>query len=595
MTRFIFSRTRLATAILMGSTSLMLAACSSTTSDGEADEQAAVAHEQRERAAEEAKRKSEPPMLAKNMMAQERMVMDAAAPMPKAKMKPQIAVGAAQLSAGHAAIHPPMPSPHPVLPPNGEPENNEVYDRIVENSFKTVLTDPLSTFSIDVDTASYTNVRRMLNDGQLPPADAVRIEEMINYFTYDYPRPTGEHPFSVYSEIAPAPWNADHQLVHIGLSGKAIPTADLPSSNLVFLLDVSGSMNYGNKLPLLKRAFRLLVEQLDEKDRVSIVVYAGAAGVVLEPTPGNENTSIIRALDKLSAGGSTAGGQGIELAYQMAEKHFIKGGNNRVILATDGDFNVGPSSDAELTRIIEQKREKGVFLTVLGFGSGNYRDNKMEKLANQGNGNFAYIDNIREARKVLVEEMAGTLLTIAKDVKLQLEFNPAKVKSYRLIGYENRMLANEDFTDDKKDAGELGAGLRVTALYEIVPADGSQNEQPLKYQTSELTDKANSNDTLTVKLRYKQPDSDTSQPFQYVVDQPWKTLDASSDDFRFAASVAEFGLLLRDSQYKGNASFDQVLTLGKQAKGKDDEGYRAEFLHLVESAQLLGSSEPVDK
>ncbi|MBM96124.1 MAG: hypothetical protein CMI09_09815 [Oceanospirillaceae bacterium] len=519
------------------------------------------------------------------------MVMDAAAPMPRAK----VAVGAAQLSAGHAAIHPPMPSPHPVLPPNGEPENNEVYDRIVENGFKTVLTDPLSTFSIDVDTASYTNVRRMLNDGQLPPADAVRIEEMINYFTYDYPRPTGEHPFSVYSEIAPAPWNTDHQLVHIGLSGKAIPTADLPSSNLVFLLDVSGSMNYGNKLPLLKRAFRLLVDQLDEKDRVSIVVYAGAAGVVLEPTPGNENTSIIRALDQLSAGGSTAGGQGIELAYQMAEKHFIKGGNNRVILATDGDFNVGPSSDAELTRIIEQKREKGVFLTVLGFGSGNYRDNKMEKLANQGNGNFAYIDNIREARKVLVEEMAGTLLTIAKDVKLQLEFNPAKVKSYRLIGYENRMLANEDFTDDKKDAGELGAGLRVTALYEIIPADGSQNEQPLKYQTSELTDKANSNDTLTVKLRYKQPDSDTSQPFQYVVDQPWKTLNASSDDFRFAASVAEFGLLLRDSQYKGNASFDQVLTLGKQAKGKDDEGYRAEFLHLVESAQLLGSSEPVDK
>ena len=595
MTRFIFSRTRLATAILMGSTSLMLAACSSTTSDGEVDEQAAVAHEQRERVAEEAKRKSEPPMLAKKMMAQERMVMDAAAPMPKAKMKPQIAVGAAQLSTSHAAIHPPMPSPQPVLPPNGEPENNEVYDRIVENSFKTVLTDPLSTFSIDVDTASYTNVRRMLNDGQLPPADAVRIEEMINYFTYDYPRPTGEHPFSVYSEIAPAPWNTDHQLVHIGLSGKAIPTENLPSSNLVFLLDVSGSMNYGNKLPLLKRAFRLLVEQLDETDRVSIVVYAGAAGVVLEPTPGNENTSIIRALDKLNAGGSTAGGQGIELAYQMAEKHFIKGGNNRVILATDGDFNVGPSSDTELTRIIEQKREKGVFLTVLGFGSGNYRDNKMEKLANQGNGNFAYIDNIREARKVLVEEMAGTLLTIAKDVKLQLEFNPAKVKSYRLIGYENRMLANEDFTDDKKDAGELGAGLRVTALYEIVPADGSQNEQPLKYQTSELTDKANSNDTLTVKLRYKQPDSDTSQPFQYVVDQPWKTLDASSDDFRFAASVAEFGLLLRDSQYKGNASFDQVLTLGKQAKGKDDEGYRAEFLHLVESAQLLGSSEPVDK
>ncbi len=574
---------------------LCITACSSTTNDAHVDEQAAAANAQVEHVTEESKRQSEPPVLAKEMVAHERAVMDAAAPTPRAKM----AVNAAQFSVGHAAIQPPMPSPHPVLPPNGEPENNEVYDRIEENGFKTVLTDPLSTFSIDVDTASYTNVRRMLNDGQLPPADAVRIEEMINYFVYNYPAPSEEHPFAVYSEIAPAPWNTDHQLVHIGLSGKAIPTEDLPSSNLVFLLDVSGSMNNGNKLPLLKRAFRLLVEQLDEKDRVSIVVYAGAAGVVLEPTPGNENTSIIRALDKLNAGGSTAGGQGIELAYHMAEKHFIKGGNNRVILATDGDFNVGPSSDTELTRIIEQKREKGVFLTVLGFGSGNYRDNKMEKLANQGNGNFAYIDNIREARKVLVEEMAGTLLTIAKDVKLQLEFNPAKVKSYRLIGYENRMLANEDFTDDQKDAGELGAGLRVTALYEIVPADGQSaqgntSEQPLKYQTSELSEQANSNDTLTVTLRYKQPDSDTSQPLQHVVDQPWKTLDASSSDFRFAASVAEFGLLLRDSQYKGSASFDQVLTRGKQAKGKDDEGYRAEFLHLVESAQLIKNSEPVD-
>lgn len=591
MKRLTVTRTTISTAI--GAAALCMTACSSTTNDAHVDEQAAAANAQVEHVTEESKRQSEPSVLVQEMVTHERAFMDAAAPMPRAKANMAVTGSLQQ----HFV---PPPSTRPIIQPIVPSPDNEVYDRIEENGFKTVLTDPLSTFSIDVDTASYTNVRRMLNDGQLPPADAVRIEEMINYFVYDYPKPTGEHPFSVYSEIAPAPWNTDHQLVHIGLSGKAMPTEDLPSSNLVFLLDVSGSMNNPNKLPLLKRAFRLLVDQLGEKDRVSIVVYAGAAGVVLEPTPGNENTSIIRALDKLNAGGSTAGGQGIELAYHMAEKHFIKGGNNRVILATDGDFNVGPSSDAELTRIIEQKREKGVFLTVLGFGNGNYRDNKMEKLANQGNGNFAYIDNVREARKVLVEEMAGTLLTIAKDVKLQLEFNPAKVKSYRLIGYENRMLANEDFTDDQKDAGELGAGLRVTALYEIVPADGQSaqgntSEQPLKYQTSELSEQANSNDTLTVTLRYKQPDSDTSQPLQHVVDQPWKTLDASSSDFRFAASVAEFGLLLRDSQYKGSASFDQVLTRGKQAKGKDDEGYRAEFLHLVESAQLLGSSEPVDK
>ncbi len=347
--------------------------------------------------------------------------------------------------------------------------NTEQYDHIQENGYLEAMSNPLSTFSIDVDTASYSNVRRFINGSQLPPTDAVRIEEFINYFNYDYPQPDGEHPFSITTEVSTAPWNPAHKLVHIGLQGQQVDKTELPDSNLVFLFDISGSMNDANKLPLLKQGFRLLVEQLTERDRVAIVVYAGAAGLVLPSTSGAEKATILEAIDRLEAGGSTAGGAGIQLAYGQAKENFIPNGNNRIILATDGDFNVGASSDGELVRMIEEKRDDGIFLSILGFGTGNYKDSKMEKLADKGNGNYAYIDTIREAKKVLVSEMAGTLLTIAKDVKIQIEFNPTKVQAYRLIGYENRLLAKEDFTDDSKDAGELGAGHTVTALYEIIP------------------------------------------------------------------------------------------------------------------------------
>lgn len=477
--------------------------------------------------------------------------------------------------------------------------NTEDYDAINETRFLKASDNPLSTFSIDVDAASYSNVRRFLNQGQLPPAGAVRIEEMINYFKYDYPQPTGEHPFSINTEISDAPWNKDHKLVLIGLQGKKIPVDNLPASNLVFLIDVSGSMDDPNKLPLVKASMKMLVDQLREQDKVAIVVYAGAAGLVLKPTSGSDKIKIKDAIDNLEAGGSTAGGEGIRLAYNTANQFLVKGGNNRVILCTDGDFNVGESSDDAMERLIEKERQTGVFLTVLGYGMGNYKDNKMQKLADKGNGNHAYIDGISEAKKVLVNEFGGTLFTIAKDVKLQVEFNPAVVQGYRLIGYENRMLAKEDFNDDKKDAGELGSGHTVTALYEIIPvgvkSDFLATVDPLKYQKEKNKRAAASSgdEMFTVKFRYKAPDGNTSRLLEKVVKNEVLALDRTSDNFRFAASVAGMGLLLRQSEFKGNASFDQVVSLAKGARGPDDEGYRSEFIRLVDNAKLLAKEKPV--
>ncbi|MCU0443473.1 MAG: von Willebrand factor type A domain-containing protein [Microscillaceae bacterium] len=472
-----------------------------------------------------------------------------------------------------------------------EPENStESYNVIEENEFLAVKKNPLSTFSIDVDNAAYTNIRRFINNGQKPPKDAVRIEEMVNYFQYDYPQPTDNQPFSINTEVSTAPWNPQHKLMLIGLQGKKIAMENLPASNLTFLLDVSGSMSDENKLPLLKQAFKLLIKQLRPQDRVAIVVYAGAAGLVLPPTSGREKDKIIAALENLEAGGSTAGGEGIILAYQIAQQNFIENGNNRVILATDGDFNVGASSDAEMVRLIEDKRQTGVFLTCLGLGMGNYKDSKLESLANKGNGNYAYIDNIQEANKVFVKEFGGTLFTIAKDVKLQLEFNPTKVKAYRLIGYENRVLADEDFNDDKKDAGELGAGHTVTALYEIIPTEVESPEvrkvDDLKYQTTTIKkDAYTSQDLLTVKFRYKAPQGSESQLIEHTLLDKSTKLEQTSDNFRFAAAVAGFGMLLRDSKFKGNLNYEKVVDLAQNAKGKDEEGYRAEFIRLVRTIQ----------
>lgn len=469
--------------------------------------------------------------------------------------------------------------------------NTEGYDGINENIFVKTTQRPLSTFSIDVDNASYSNVRRYLSMGRVPPEGSVRIEEMVNYFKYDYAEPTGEHPFSIHTEISDAPWNEKHKLVMVGLQGKRVPTENLPASNLVFLIDVSGSMMDYNKLPLVKSSMKLLVEQLRPQDKVSIVVYAGAAGLVLPPTSGNEKERIMQAVNSLQAGGSTAGGEGLKLAYKTARESFMKEGNNRVILCSDGDFNVGESSDAAMEKLIEQERESGVFLTVLGYGMGNYKDSKMQKLAQKGNGNHAYIDGISEAKKVLVNEFGGTFFTIAKDVKLQVEFNPALVAGYRLIGYENRMLANEDFKDDKKDAGDLGSGHTVTALYEIIPAGVEssflRDVDPLKYQKGVEAIKKNSgspNEWMTVKFRYKKPDGQKSTELEHVLDQKPVSLAKSSDNFRFAAAVAELGLLLRDSEFKGNASIEQVIELAKTARGRDDEGYRVEFIRLAENA-----------
>lgn len=472
----------------------------------------------------------------------------------------------------------------------GEDYNTETYDRIVENPFRAVVNDPLSTFSVDVDRAAYANMRRFLNNNQMPPKDAIRIEEMINYFDYNYPQPQGEDPFSVNMEMSTCYWNSDHYLLHIGLQGKEVPMTNIPASNLVFLLDVSGSMSYPNKLPLLKQSLKVLLDKLRPQDRVAIVVYAGAAGLVLPSTPCNKKDKILRALDKLEAGGSTAGGEGIHLAYKVAKENFIEDGNNRVILATDGDFNIGESSDAAMERLIEDKREDGVFLSILGFGMGNYKDSKMEKLSNKGNGNYAYIDNIMEAKKVLGTEIWGTLYTIAKDVKLQIEFNPAKVKAYRLVGYENRMLNKEDFNDDKKDAGDIGSGHTVTAVYEIIPAGSSETVpgvDDLKYQQTEVVKSA---EMMTVKLRYKKPEGKVSKLIELPVKEKEIMTSKPSENFRFSAAVVEFGLLLRDSEYKGNASYTHAQTLAKAAKGDDEEGYRAELIRLIETAQLLSKS-----
>lgn len=472
--------------------------------------------------------------------------------------------------------------------------NTEDYDAIVENRFLSVRDNALSTFSIDVDAAAYSNIRRYLTMNQLPPAGSVRIEEMINYFSYDYPQPLNGEPFSVNTEMSACPWNPQHTLVLIGLQGKKIPVENLPASNLVFLIDVSGSMMPENRLPLVKSSMKLLVDQLREQDKVSIVVYAGSAGLVLPATSGNQKMKIKEAIDQLEAGGSTAGGEGIKLAYKIAGNNFLKRGNNRVILCTDGDFNVGVSSDAELERIIEEERKSGVFLTVLGYGMGNYKDNKMQKLADKGNGNHAYIDGISEARKVLVNEFGGTLFTIAKDVKLQIEFNPAEVQAYRLIGYENRMLNKEDFNNDKKDAGDLGSGHTVTALYEVIPAGVTntfkESVDSLKYWLPNpqlLTVTRASNEIMTIKLRYKKPDGNVSRLLEHPVKNRKLLLANTSDNFRFAASVAEFGMLLRNSEFKQSSSFDNAWLLAEQALGKDEEGYRSEYLKLLKSASLL--------
>ena len=470
-------------------------------------------------------------------------------------------------------------------------QNTEDYATVNENIFHDAQKIPLSTFSIDVDAASYSNVRRFITSGQKPPQDAVRIEEMINYFDYEYTQPKNDHPFSINTEISVAPWNEKHKLVHIGLQGREIAKENLPASNLVFLIDVSGSMADENKLPLLKTSFKMLTKELREQDRIAIVVYAGAAGVVLPSTSGANQRAILDALDNLEAGGSTAGGAGIKLAYSIAKENFIEGGNNRVILATDGDFNVGESSNGGMERLIEEKRKEGVFLTALGFGMGNYKDSKMEILADKGNGNYFYIDTILEAQKALVKEFGGTLFTIAKDVKLQIEFNPARVQAYRLIGYENRLLNDEDFNDDKKDAGELGSGHSVTALYEVIPVGVKSNfskVDDLKYQATKKQPATNlSNEILTVKFRYKKPDGNTSQLIEHPLVDESIALSQASDNFRWSAAVAGFGMLLRESEYVKDYRYEDVVQLAQQARGVDKEGYRAEFIRLVESVRLL--------
>ncbi|MCG8329090.1 MAG: VWA domain-containing protein [Chitinophagales bacterium] len=501
-----------------------------------------------------------------------------------------------------AQANAPVPPPPPPPPPPPQLEeifkvveppqlNTESYDHISENIFKKVSDEPLSTFSIDVDRASYSLVRRHLKDGRIPPKGAVRIEEMINYFEYGYNQPAQDKPLAVLGTLQYCPWNTGSYLLRVALQGKQLQLEDAPPSNFVFLLDVSGSMRAPNKLPLLKKAFRLMVNNMRDQDRIAIVVYAGSSGLVLPSTPGNEKAKIMAAIDALEAGGSTAGAAGIQLAYEVATENFIEGGNNRVVLATDGDFNVGMSSNAAMVELIEEKRTSGVFLSVLGFGNGNYKDSKMEKLADHGNGNYAYIDNLLEAKKVLVNEFASTLFTIAKDVKLQLEFNPVNVAAYRLIGYENRLLAKEDFNDDQKDAGELGAGHQVTALYELIPTGKEipfhAGVDDLKYQRTSLKTTATTTDEwLTIKLRYKEPDGTESKLMTKTVsiaDNAWEETDM---DFQFAIATAAFGQWLRESKYIGDFSNEDIIKLAREAKGWDKNGYRAEFLQLVELAGL---------
>lgn len=473
--------------------------------------------------------------------------------------------------------------------------NTESYDRLDENPFLGVARNPLSTFSIDVDTASYSNVRRFLNEGRLPPKDAVRIEELVNYFEYDYPQPEGDDPFAVKVDVAAAPWAPSHRLARIGLKGREVPVAERPASNIVFLVDVSGSMQPPNKLPLLKRAMSLLVDNLTDRDRVAIVVYAGASGLVLPSTSCEARGEIHRALDRLEAGGSTNGGSGIKLAYDIASECFIDGGTNRVILATDGDFNVGVTDQGELTRLIETEAKRGVFLSVLGFGMGNYKDSTLEKLADRGNGNYAYIDTIAEARKVLLDQLSSTLITIAKDVKIQVEFNPRHVASYRLIGYENRALRAEDFNDDAKDAGEIGAGHTVTALYELIPpgvgAAAERGVDPLRYQSSaKTTGAAASGELFTVKLRYKDPQSLTSKLIERRVMDEGQGFEQADEDLRFAAAVAAFGMVLRESPHKGSATLEAAVQWARESVGTDRDGYRAGFIELVRMARTLTNS-----
>ncbi|MBL7817048.1 MAG: von Willebrand factor type A domain-containing protein [Saprospiraceae bacterium] len=476
--------------------------------------------------------------------------------------------------------------------------NTEEYGYWLENNYKSPKDDALSTFSIDVDRASYANVRRFISNGTKPPSGAVRIEEMINYFDYNYPAPPSqsEHPLSIISEMGTCPWNKDHLLLHIGLQGKRLDLEKAPQNNLVFLIDVSGSMESSNKLPLVKEALRILINNLREQDHVALVVYAGSAGLVLPPTSGTRKETILNALNALQAGGSTAGGAGIQLAYKTAQENFVPDGNNRVILATDGDFNVGVSSESELVKLIEDKRKTGVFLSVLGFGMGNYKDSKMEQLADKGNGNYAYIDNIDEAKKVFGKEMGGTLYTIAKDVKFQLEFNPSVVESYRLIGYENRLLDKEDFNDDTKDAGEVGAGHTVTALYEIIPkgTEMTQTESPsvdkLRYQKTIPTIKSGRNEVVFLKLRYKKPTEDTSILIEQAVPNVSLSLSQTSDNFRFAAAVAGFAQILRQSKFIGDFDMNKAKTLATGSLGKDTEGYRAGFIQLIELAQRMDTT-----
>lgn len=466
-----------------------------------------------------------------------------------------------------------------------EPENfnTEEYSYISENGYKSVMEDPLSTFSVDVDTASYGNIRRMIRAGGSIPADAVRIEELINYFDYDYPQPKDGEPFAVTTEYGDCPWNEEHRLLMIGLQAKDIDFEDRPASNFVFLLDVSGSMYADDKLPLVQKAFAMLAENLTANDRVSIVTYAGYESVVLDGVSGSEKAKIVAALEDLEAGGSTAGEAGIQKAYALAEKNFIPGGNNRVILATDGDLNVGISSESGLTRLIKEKKKSGVHLSVLGVGTGNIKDNKMEAMADNGDGNYNYLDSLYEAKKVLVDEMGGTLITVAKDVKIQVEFNPQYVSSYRLVGYENRLLRNEDFHNDKVDAGEIGAGHTVTALYEIIPGKGGG--QTLKYQ--QAGEPVGSTELLTVSLRYKAPNGDTSKLMEHPVEAD-SYHQEMSDNLQFASAVAEFGMVLRDSENKGKASLEHVMELAEPCVKADSDGYRKEFLQLVQQAEELG-------
>ncbi|MCA9215375.1 MAG: von Willebrand factor type A domain-containing protein [Planctomycetales bacterium] len=481
---------------------------------------------------------------------------------------------------------------------NGPGKGGDKFEPIVENAFLEVKSAPLSTFSIDVDTASYSKTRQFLMEANsLPRPDAVRIEELLNYFKYDYEEPETDDPFWANTEVAACPWQLKHRLVRIGLQGKTFPKEARPPTNLVFLLDVSGSMDEPNKLPLLRRSMKMLTEQLGENDRVAITVYAGAAGLVLDSTTADKQDEILGSLERLHAGGSTNGGDGIHLAYQTALDNFIKGGVNRVILCTDGDFNVGTTGTDELVRLAEEKAKTGVFLSVFGFGMGNHNDSMLEQISNKGNGNYGFIDNAREAKKSFVEQMTGTLVTIAKDVKIQVEFNPQAVSAYRLIGYENRMLAARDFNDDTKDAGEIGAGHTVTALYEVVPAGVSDTTEipavdDLKYQKKLVpSEDASSGELLTLKLRYKQPDGDTSKLLTFPVNDSDASYAQSSKDYRFAASVASFGMLLRDSKYKGNATFDSVLELAAEGSRDSDDPYRAEFIEMVKKAKSIANGE----